>query len=379
MIFLTTFLVTLDVRAADYTTQGWGSSSWTSEWVYGTEVNVANSNSDYVINGNTVMTNDGATSLTWETQMSVPLDISAITGASAIDFGDAIKSVIWSLGSNVEYGISKVGTAYLNKRVDIGAEEVYLTINGKRYDVSFKSNGSYSSGNVYGNISVDGYFPIDLSSTHSITKWDVSLHVKFLCSMSVFDVTAAQDTFQPWMRWRINTNKSGYCLEFLTFENSINVTGEVFKEQTEAIEQTHETQKSILSSVTDFFGSFFDNLIDSIISIFIPDSETMKGLFDRLNDFFSETFGFLYFPFDIFARFVSLFSISSSSVTSITFPGFSIMGFEVWPSIPYDLTSNELVVTVFGYVRIGTSIILIFAMINYLRNFFDKRFGGGGS
>lgn len=143
-------------------------------------------------------------------------------------------------------------------------------------------------------------------------------------------------------------------------------------------EEANETSRGILSSITDFFGSFFQNLIDSVISVFVPDSETMKGLFDELNQFFSDTFGFLYYPFEFLIQAFDVF-LNSDSSTGLTFPSFSLMGYEVWGEQTYDLGSDELTGNIFSYVRLGTGALLSLAFVNYLRNFFDKRFGGGGS
>lgn len=150
------------------------------------------------------------------------------------------------------------------------------------------------------------------------------------------------------------------------------------KQLEEEKEQT-ETSKGILSAITDFFGSFFDNLIDSVIGIFVPSGEELSELFERLNQFFSDTFGFLYFPFEFFIELAQTFIDSRNSNTSLTFPGFSIMGYQVWSDIAYDFTDNEVAMNVVHYVQIVTSIILSVFLVMYLKDFFDKRFGGGGS
>lgn len=142
------------------------------------------------------------------------------------------------------------------------------------------------------------------------------------------------------------------------------------------LQEQHETQKGIFSKITEFFGSFFQNLIDSVIHLFVPTAEEMGEIFDRLNTFFEEKFGFLYYPFDILIR---LFDVctSNAGTTLITFPGFSIMGYQIWEDIEVDLL-NSISMNVFSYVRIATGILCLFWFINYLRDYFDKRFGGGG-
>lgn len=142
-------------------------------------------------------------------------------------------------------------------------------------------------------------------------------------------------------------------------------------------EEANKTSKSILKGITDFFGSFFDNLINSVVSLFVPSSSDMKTLIDSLNQFFSDTFGFLYYPFEFIINAFDIF-LNSDSSTGITLPGFEIMGYQVWDNQVYDIGSDELAGTIFGYVRIGTGALLSMAFVTYLRDFFEKRFGGGG-
>lgn len=153
-------------------------------------------------------------------------------------------------------------------------------------------------------------------------------------------------------------------------------TNEKLDEANKIAQDTNETTKGIFSSIKDFFGSFFQNLINAVVSLFVPSAEEMGGLFDQLNQFFSDRFGFLYAPFDYMIRLMNVF-LSSTGTTGITLPGFSIMGYEVWSDQTYDLSSDPLVGTILGYVRIGTGILLSGYFIMFLQNFFKERFGSG--
>lgn len=165
--------------------------------------------------------------------------------------------------------------------------------------------------------------------------------------------------------------------------SALPATSADIKQNTDAVEkgnklqeEANETSKGIFASIKDFFGSFFSNLINSVISLFVPSSDEMSALFDQLNQFFSNRFGFLYAPFDYMIRLCKFF-ISSTGSTSLTFPGFSIMGEQVWADQTYDLASDELVGTILGYVRTGTGILLAGYFIMFLQNFFKERFGTG--
>lgn len=134
----------------------------------------------------------------------------------------------------------------------------------------------------------------------------------------------------------------------------------------------------LLTDTKDFFGNFFENLKDAVVGLIVPSEEEMQSLIDELNTFFSEKFGFLYYPFDFLIRAFDVL-MGEGAGTALTFPGFEIMGYEVWPDITYDITENEIADMLFTSVRIVTGALLSLAFINYLRAFFDKRFGGGGN
>ena len=154
-------------------------------------------------------------------------------------------------------------------------------------------------------------------------------------------------------------------------------SSEQHAEQMEAEREQTEAQKGILNKITDFFGNFFENLKNFVIGIFVPGPDEMAALFDELNTFFSEKFGFLYYPFDFLIRAFNAL-MSEGDGTAMVFPGFSIMGYEVWPDIPFDIAENETANNIFEIVRLMNGCTLSLGFINYLRNFFDKRFGGGG-
>lgn len=171
--------------------------------------------------------------------------------------------------------------------------------------------------------------------------------------------------------------KSEYNAAMSDLLNEVQHQTTELETQTQELQTQTETQKGILNKVSDFFGSFFDNLIDSIIGLFVPSAEEMESLFDRLNQFFSDTFGFLYAPFELIVSFFDALMIESDT-PELFFPGFSINGLQVWSDM-YVSIENEISVEVFRYIRMVTGALMSFWFIQYLRNFFDKRFGGGGT
>lgn len=84
-------------------------------------------------------------------------------------------------------------------------------------------------------------------------------------------------------------------------------------------QEANETSKGILGKITDFFGSFFDNLK----GLFVPEDGYFSDFFTRLNDFFAEKLGMLYAPIDMFITFLNTIKDASSSDSGITFPELS--------------------------------------------------------
>lgn len=369
---------------------GW--RQYTTPWVYG---------SNLFLYGNAQWDGDNerwrSDSYSYKVNLSVPLSLKDVFGSDYLYFDSACNSVILVLDSYFEYGFSTMGDNGVSQEVNgkMGVHDVYLEILGKRYDVSFSSAPSSDPNtSTYKWTRASGYFPIDLPFNKQLTSWDISLNVEFDLSVSTRTLNPADYVFSPWMRWVVGN--SDYTLKFLQYSYSQNVSGSDLNNQTGQItgsidkgnqlqeennalqKEENETSKGILGAIKDFFGGFFGNLIDSVVSLFVPSAEEMSTLLNRLNDFFSKTFGFLYYPFEVFIDFLNVF-LDSDSSTGLTLPAFSIMGHEVWSEQRYDLATDALAGKVFGYVRIGTGALLAIAFVLHFRNFFDKRFGGGGS
>ena len=90
------------------------------------------------------------------------------------------------------------------------------------------------------------------------------------------------------------------------------------QENNEITEDTNETTHSIFDSITDFFGSFFSNLI----GVFVPDSGYFENWFSRVDTMLSNKLGILYWPFSKIIAFFNRLSdsVSSQSNVTITFP-----------------------------------------------------------
>lgn len=144
---------------------------------------------------------------------------------------------------------------------------------------------------------------------------------------------------------------------------------EEMQQQTEELKEQTNTQKGMLSKITEFFNGFFDNLVNSVIGLFVPSSEELGSIFQQFDDFFSRKFGFLYFPIDVLTDFVTIMA-KDSNECSLTFPGFSVMGYTVWEPITYDLSENPIVMDVSSACQMVSGIAIIFWFIGYV----DKKF-----
>lgn len=108
------------------------------------------------------------------------------------------------------------------------------------------------------------------------------------------------------------------------------------------------------------------NLVDSLVGVFVPESGYFTEYFNRLNDFFSDKFGFLYSPVDFMIQFFEIF-LSIGDAPELTFPGFAILGHTVWE--PITVNWEELVADfgLFGYIRIGGDIVIVVAFLNFVQ------------
>lgn len=89
-------------------------------------------------------------------------------------------------------------------------------------------------------------------------------------------------------------------------------TQESIDKQTEAVKENTETNKNIFQKIGDIFNilnpfseNFFaykliELLLNALKSLFIPSDQFFSNYFSELNEWFSDRFGFLYYPFELF-------------------------------------------------------------------------------
>lgn len=153
-------------------------------------------------------------------------------------------------------------------------------------------------------------------------------------------------------------------------------------------EQRHNDQKSWFERLGDRIGEFFSDLLEGLKSLFIPSSDYFSSLFNDLDSFFSERFGFLYalprFIIDVFQVLISFEPVSSDYV--ISFPAISapevVNGSVVWHQITneteFDL--SFIFIEQFGFIYdlyiMACYLSFSFLIVNLCRRKYLQIFGG---
>lgn len=112
--------------------------------------------------------------------------------------------------------------------------------------------------------------------------------------------------------------------ESLKTQTNDTITHEELSELNNSMSEQVSTSKSILSKVTDFFGSFFTNFINSLKSLFIPENNYFSDWFSRVNDLLADKLGVLYYPFNLILSFLNDVSSKTSQSGQVVFPAIEL-------------------------------------------------------
>lgn len=156
------------------------------------------------------------------------------------------------------------------------------------------------------------------------------------------------------------------------------IEGQIIKGNGIESEQLQE-QKKQGEEKRGFFASvieWFSNFPNMLLGIVVPSNDAFSTFMDDMRTFVNEKLGFLGYPFELFARLVSLVSADSSDAILIL-PAFSIMGHVVWNEISYNLTAGlSPFSALLDAIKIGTSVIMVGAFLLYCQRKFDEVLGG---
>lgn len=115
--------------------------------------------------------------------------------------------------------------------------------------------------------------------------------------------------------------------------NTVEVQDSVTRQE---VTELSDTASDTNTKITDFFGSFFDNLIH----IFVPEDGYLSTWFDKLNTLLSDKLGMLYAPFDLIISTLQAIYSSSTTESGIPFPG--IKWEDTWLVEPFTFTFDSL-------------------------------------
>lgn len=202
--------------------------------------------------------------------------------------------------------------------------EVYIKINGQKYYVnpwsSFIFNTSAADVFILGvdvTMSTAAYFD---SSSLTYQPNYISCSLNGSCNVYIYELSDEEVS-------RVS-GSTGIVDGLKDNKNSMDKGNNLQKEQ-------NETSKGILGKITDFFGSFFENLK----GLFVPEDGYFSDFFTRLNDFFAEKLGMLYAPIDMFITFLNTIKDASSTDSGITFPELAWDGTVIIPETKFSFST----------------------------------------
>lgn len=218
--------------------------------------------------------------------------------------------------------VSSGSSAYLTAR------DCYLLLNGKHYEVGETWNWSFADDSLFGNwctlVIKDTYICNVSGSSTTGGTFTLGYNVGDIF-FRVYDYGEASST---------------NVIDAVDKGTSVEQEGnEIAKEGNELQKEQNETTKNIFDKISDFFGSFFENIINAFKSLFIPEDDYFSDFFQRLNDFFADKLGMLYAPIDLFIRFLTAVQNAGGSDTGIPFPGVSWDGVYIIEPQTISLTS----------------------------------------
>lgn len=194
----------------------------------------------------------------------------------------------------------------------------------------------------------------------------------FVCFDIAFDgMTSIPDLPD---QWTIRTTFNYYPYLGLIKEEYTNLAGgqnvidyavvDEMKKSNATQEDTNTTTHSIFSSISSFFASFFENVINSFKSLFIPEDGYFTAWFNRLNTLLADKLGMLYAPFDLVISTLTAIMNADSSETGIPFPG--IKWEDTWLVEPFTFTFSSLgndMSDLRDTVYFATDVVLLFAFL----------------
>lgn len=115
-------------------------------------------------------------------------------------------------------------------------------------------------------------------------------------------------------------------------------------------------------------------IIEGLKGLFIPSDEYFSTVFNDLNDFFKDKFGFLYTPVDLLIRFINLFSSVNAEFTGIPFPELSWDGYVLLEAqtVQFDMLQLDAFKNVQQKLYFLTDLMMIGALLALIHRKFEE-------
>lgn len=213
-------------------------------------------------------------------------------------------------------------------KIDTSISSITTTSSGAS-SFSASNFGVYSSaGELLSSGSSSLSLPTQIYQVSKISDASNNIILNYVIEYDVEGSSLLQ-TYQNTPNVTINTTFSGSInCNFATTQEVSNSSApvtdtkshELQEESNEIQQDSNTTTHNIFDSISDFFGSFFDNLVH----IFVPEDGYFTSWFNRLNTLLTDKLGILYFPFsftiDFFSEFNNSFDTSSGLQGNFIFP-----------------------------------------------------------
>lgn len=193
-------------------------------------------------------------------------------------------------------------------------------------------------------------------------------------SENTFSFSSTSATFQGCLG---DSNAGGFFVIIAcpTVSDDFQISGNMSQEQlNEILADLMQSNSGLLQSIYNFLVDIPDLILDGLHDLFIPSEEDLEGFKDDIDELLHNTFGGLYDSVDIIHD--ALENIGTGSVSTIHFPGISVVGFEIAAQeIPIKPAGMEVL---FEPLALIIDIICTFAFLNMLKSKLFKIFGDKG-
>ena len=218
--------------------------------------------------------------------------------------------------------------------------------------------------------------------SYSVYTWGIYSDTTYF-QLRFYNYYAAEDTcyFNVKYQGRVQQTKSVFLPETMSYTLTTSLAGVGLRYDTEYTEGEYvqqddgsykyeeseqggtKDQGGVFSTIINAITSIPKKIVEGFKALFIPSNDYFSDWFDDLNSFFTEHLGFLWQPIEWTISVINAF-LGSGGSTTLTFPGFSIMGQQVWPDIEFDLNTIWGQLPVQDYIYMATDLIIIGAIIN---------------